>query len=102
LIEDDLGRSVAMDVARTQIPPMDQGSSIVSPEPRCVAFVLIGDIVALDLAGPLEAFTVPRAHPSMIGRDPYKTWILSERAVHSPRGVDFRSRRNRWGRWTVR
>ncbi|WP_210211973.1 MULTISPECIES: helix-turn-helix domain-containing protein [unclassified Mesorhizobium] len=61
-----------------QILPMDEGRSIAPPEPRCVAFVLIGDMVALDLIGPLEAFTVARAHPSMGGRDPYLTRILSE------------------------
>ncbi len=46
-------------------------------EPRCVAFVLIGEVVALDLVGPLEAFTVARAHPSVVDRDPYATRILS-------------------------
>jgi len=61
-----------------QILPMDQGRSIGPPEPRCVAFVLIGDVVALDLVGPLEAFTVARAHASVAGHDPYATRILSE------------------------
>ena len=63
---------------RHQILPIDQGSSLVPAEPRCIAFVLIGEVVALDLAGPLEAFAVARTHPSILGRDPYATRILSE------------------------
>lgn len=58
---------------------MDQGNSIVSADTRCIAFVLVGDVVALDLVGPLEAFGVARAYQSAIGQDPYETRVLSER-----------------------
>jgi transcriptional regulator GlxA family with amidase domain len=58
-----------------QILPMRRNTPVAPARPRCVAFVLLGDVVALDLVGPLEAFTVAGA---MAGGDPYATRILSE------------------------
>lgn len=61
-----------------QILPMVRDLSVPTGEARRVAFVVIGDLVALDLVGPLEAFTVARAHPLLSGCDPYQIWIVSE------------------------
>src|SRR5215208_82305 len=61
-----------------QILPMVRDLSVPTGEARPVAFVVIGDLVALDLVGPLEAFTVARTHPLVSARNPYRVWIVSE------------------------
>ena len=53
-------------------------SAMTTPHPLCIAFVVFGDVVALDLVGPLEAFTVARTAPLLATGEPYRTRIVSE------------------------
>lgn len=46
-------------------------------KPLCVAFLVFGDVVALDLVGPLEAFAVARTAELLSTPDRYRTRILS-------------------------
>lgn len=46
---------------------------------RSVVFAAFDDLIALDLIGPLEAFSVARRHPSLTGTDPYQLRVVSER-----------------------
>lgn len=45
---------------------------------RCVVFVTFDSLVALDLVGPLEAFSLARRHPLLIDSDPYRLRVVSE------------------------
>ncbi|MBB4278906.1 hypothetical protein [Rhizobium mongolense] len=51
---------------------------MAKPKRLCIAFVVFGDVVVLELVGPLEAFTVARTAPLLSVGDPYSTRIVSE------------------------